>query len=267
MSFANKRYVVTGVSSGVGNATAKLLKAAGAIVVGIDVKEVAGACDEFILCDLSNPSSIDEAVAQIIEPIHGLANIAGIPGIFPSDLVFKVNYLGLRRLTDALLPRLESGASVVNCASTAGAGWRNRKDACVEILSESDWDNSLRIFKAMDMNAITTYDFTKEVVILYTMLISSSQRHRGVRVNSISPGAVQTPILQDFYSTMGTELLDGLKQQAGGRDAYPEEIASAVLLMLDPKGFWVNGTDLIVDGGAEVSMNLGDLAAAPLPFN
>lgn len=267
MSFNNKRIVVTGVSSGVGQATAAALMDAGAFVIGLDVKPAHENCNEFILCDLSNPTSIDEAVLQIKQPIDGLANIAGVPGSLPADVVFKVNFLGLRYLTNLLLPKLADKASVVNVASTAGAGWRNRKELSESLLTQGDWQACLHSFQKLQMDAISTYDFTKELVILFTMLVASSQRHRGVRVNSISPGAVCTPILAAFYDTMGDQLLQSLKEQAGGRDAYPDEIAGAILLMLDPKGFWINGTDLIVDGGAEVLMNLEGLATPPLPFN
>lgn len=266
MSFNNKRIVVTGVSSGVGQATALALMNAGAFVIGLDVKPAPDSCNEFILCDLSNPTSIDEAVVQIKQPIDGLANIAGVPGSLPADVVFKVNFLGLRHLTNQLLPRLADNAAVVNVASTAGAGWRNRKELSLSLLIQGEWQQCLQSFQALGMDAVATYDFTKELVILYTMLVSSNQRHRRVRVNSISPGAVCTPILAAFYDTMGDQLLQSLKQQAGGRDAYPDEIAGAIQLMLDPKGFWINGTDLIVDGGAEVLMNLESRATPPLPF-
>lgn len=267
MSFTDKRIVVTGVSSGVGQATAAALTKAGAYVIGLDVKPAHDNCSQFILCDLSNPSSIDQALLDITQPIDGLANIAGVPGSLPADIVFKVNFLGLRYLTNSLLPKLADKAAVVNVASTAGAGWRKHKSVSERLLTIGDWRQCLETFQELKMDAVTTYDFTKELVILYTMLIASNQRHRGVRVNSVSPGAVCTPILADFYDTMGDELLQNLKQQAGGRDAYPEEIAGAILLMLDPKGFWINGTDLIVDGGAEVLMNLEGLATPPLPFN
>lgn len=266
MSTKSKNIVVTGVSSGVGQATALLLMNAGHHVIGLDLKPAQNNCNQFILCDLSVPQSIDDAVAKISQPIHGLANIAGVPGSLPSEVVFKVNFLGLRRLTTALLPKLADNASVVNVASTAGANWRQRKDVTVKLLQTLDWERCLTAFRDLDMDAVATYDMTKELVILYTMLVSSHERHRGVRVNSVSPGAVYTPILEAFYNTMGGELLGALKQQAGGRDAYPDEIANAILLMLDPKGFWINGTDLIVDGGAEVSMNLPELAQAPKPL-
>ena len=93
------------------------------------------------------------------------------------------------------------------------------------------------------------------------MLVSSCERHRGVRVNTVSPGAVQTPILRTFYDTMGADLLTQLRVQAGGRDARPEEIVGPIAFLLSRDAGWVNGTDLIVDGGAEVSMTLAGLAS------
>ncbi|MFK8399905.1 coniferyl-alcohol dehydrogenase [Pseudomonas sp. BGr12] len=262
MSFSNKRVVVTGASSGVGNATAKMLLSAGAEVIGIDLRDTAD-CTTFIKCDLADPASIDQAVTAIKDPIHCLANVAGVPGSLPADLIFKVNYLGLRRLTELLLPKLEDKGAVVNVASTAGAGWRNRKDVSKKILATTGWDEGLDTFHDLALDAISTYDFTKELVILYTQFISSQERHRGVRVNSISPGAIQTPILKDFYDTMGDDLLSTLKRQAGGRDAYPAEIAGALVMLLRDDAFWVNGADLIVDGGAEVLINLEDMAIPP----
>jgi NAD(P)-dependent dehydrogenase (short-subunit alcohol dehydrogenase family) len=264
MNFKDKRIVVTGCSSGVGKETASLLTAAGAYVIGLDVRDSSGDCAEFIHCDLSDPASINDAVAQIKAPFHGLANVAGVPGSCTRDKVFKVNFLGLRLLTEKLLSKIADYGSVVNVASTAGTSWRNRRDLIKTVIATSDWDEGLAAFDKIEMDAIITYDFTKEVVILYTQLISSQERHRGVRVNSVSPGAIETPILKDFYDTMGADLLTSLKNQAGGRDAQPVEIARVILLMLQDEGYWINGTDLIVDGGAEVLMNLGEMAKRPV---
>lgn len=267
MVFQDKRIVVTGSASGVGQATAKALQEAGAYVIGLDVKPAIEYCDQFVLCDLSNQASIDTAVGNIEQPIDGLANIAGVPGNLPADLVFRINFLGMRHLTNQLLPKLNDRAAVVNIASTAATGWRKRKHLSEILLGIGDWEACLEGFKKLAMSGPETYDFTKELVVLYTMLISSKERHRGVRVNSLSPGAVHTPLLQIFYDTMGDDLLKSLKAQAGGRDAHANEIAGAILLMLDPKGYWINGTDLIVDGGAEVLMNLEGLATPPQPIS
>jgi hypothetical protein len=76
-------------------------------------------------------------------------------------------------------------------------------------------------------------------------------------------GTVETPISKNFYDTMGADLLNALKRQGGGRDACPDEIARVLALLLDDGFHWMNGTHLIVDGGAEVLMHLGEHAVAP----
>ncbi|MDR0242924.1 MAG: coniferyl-alcohol dehydrogenase [Burkholderia sp.] len=256
----SKTYVVTGVSSGVGAATAKRLARDGALIIGLDIKQPQAELHRFIECDLTDPAAIDSALAKIDCPIDGLVNVAGVPGSLPTPVVAKVNFLALRRLTEGLLPRLNQFGAVVNVASTAGANWRARVSQVKQLLMATSWDDGLNTFLGFGFDSVTAYDFSKEAVILYTGLVSSRERHRGVRVVSISPGAVETPILKTFYETMGEDLLGPLRTQAGGRDAKPEEIAGAVAMMLSDDATWVNGTDLIVDGGAEVHMNLQELA-------
>lgn len=259
-SLEGKRFVVTGAASGVGAALAAVLQDGGASVIGLDIRHDQARCDESIHCDLADPASIDAVVAGLKGPLDGLINVAGVPGSMPMALVAKVNFLGLRHLTAQLLPRIGDGGVVINVASTAGAGWRDRKDRALPLLLATTWEQGLAVFDGLDLDPVAAYDFTKEAVILYSMLISSQERHRGVRVNSISPGAVQTPILKDFYATMGSDLLGKLRTQAGGRDAQPLEVARAIALLLDDGFFWMNGVDLILDGGAEVVLTLGSLA-------
>ncbi|MGR8925359.1 coniferyl-alcohol dehydrogenase [Rhizobium leguminosarum] len=264
----SKTFVLTGVSSGVGAATVDLLKSEGARIIGLDLKEPTSTVDRFVQCDLTHPDLIDEAVSRIDETVHGLVNIAGVPGSLPVDVVAKVNFLALRKLTEALLPRIADFGAVVNIASTAGQQWRTRVPTCKKVILAEGWDAGLAAFLDVGLNSVAAYDFSKELVILYSQLVASRERHRGVRVNTVSPGAVQTPILKTFYETMGADLLDNLRNQAGGRDAKPSEIAGPVSLLLSPESLWVNGADLIADGGAEVLMNLeaDAVPAKPLQF-
>lgn len=263
MSFDKKTYVVTGVSSGIGAATAAALSTAGARVIGIDRNAPNFEVSQFHMCDLSDHAQIDDVVAAIEGPINGLINIAGVPGSVPVDLVLKVNVLAVRHLTDALLPWIADNGAVVNVASSAGLGWRGRLDTTKKILATSNWQEGLDALLALGHDSKAAYDYSKEVVIVYSAMVSGAQRHRGVRVNSLSPGAVETPILKDFYDTMDGEILDQIMDQAGGRNARPEEIADAILFLLSPAASWVNGTDLLVDGGGEVVMTLGELARHP----
>ena len=74
-------------------------------------------------------------------------------------------------------------------------------------------------------------------------------RPYGVRSLSISPGTVETPILKDFHTSMGADILDRQKAQSGGRNAAPEEIAKVIVFALSQDAGWLNGTDIVADGG------------------
>lgn len=261
MTHSGRTYILTGVSSGVGAAVAADLTARGARIIGIDRVEPKAALAAFHRCDLTDTAQIDATVAEITGPIDGLVNIAGVPGSVPIDMVVKVNYLAVRRLTETLLPRIADHGAVVNVASTAGANWRARVDLLRSLIAVEGWEAGLKHFLSFGLNAVQAYDLSKEAVIIYSMLVSSRERHRGVRVNTVSPGAVQTPILATFYDTMGADLLTRLRTQAGGRDARPEEIAGPIAFLLSRDAQWVNGVDLIADGGAEVSLTLEGLAS------
>ena len=111
-----KTYIVTGVASGIGAETCRLLKAQGATVIGVDRNETDTA-DEFFQADLSDPTSIDALSTKLPAGTNGLANIAGLPPTAPASLVMRVNLYGLQRLTNALVPKMADDASIVNLAS------------------------------------------------------------------------------------------------------------------------------------------------------
>lgn len=268
MSHENKTYVVTGVSSGVGAALSTDLMRRGARIIGIDRAEPKVDFAAFFRCDLTDNAQIDAVLAAIDEPIDGLVNVAGVPSNRNVETIAKVNYLAMRKLTDALLPKIRDFGAVVNVASAAGANWRGRTDVLKGLVSKASWDGALEFFLAQRFDSVVAYSVTKEAVIYYSMMVSSQERHRGIRVNSVSPGAVQTPILKDFYNSMDVKSLDRLREHAGGRDGLAEEMCGPIAFLLTQDAAWVNGTDLMVDGGAEVTMYLGELVrpAKPLTF-
>ena len=79
MSLQGKRIVVTGAASGIGAASAKLLREKGAYVIGVDRNDASAYCDEYVKVDLANEESIQAAAAQIGGHIDGICNIAGVP--------------------------------------------------------------------------------------------------------------------------------------------------------------------------------------------
>ena len=260
-SVAGRRIVVTGVSSGIGAAVARLLAHEEAAVVGVDVVAPGSdlTLDAFHRCDLRDPAQIDAVVAAFDGPLDGLCHAAGLPTTRPPIDIMAVNLFGLRQLTDLLVPRLADGASIVSISSCAGTGWADRLDLIRELLDTADTASGLARFATLDLGPVEAYFLSKEAVTVHAMTLATRHVERGLRVNAVSPGAVYTPILDDFYASMDASRLAELRALAGGREGYPDEIAAAVVFLLSRAASWVNGVNLIVDGGAETAVTLGVL--------
>lgn len=249
MSFDGKTIVVTGANSGIAAATAKLLTERGARVIGLDRNGDGSGLAGFHTFDLTDPASIDAALGAIDGPLHGLANVAGVPGSFDGETVMRVNFLGLRHVTEALLPRLEPGSAIVQVASDAGSGWRDELDLIRELMRERTYEEGLAWVREHPLDGPEAYSFSKACAIVYALAGSMLAQPYGVRSLSVSPGAVETPILKDFYATMSNKILDRQMAQSGGRNAQPEEIAKVIVFALSEDAVWLNGTDIVADGG------------------
>lgn len=243
-----KTYAVTGVASGIGRALAGLLKEAGHSVIGLDIVKPGDAMDQFIELDLSDAASIQEAVNRVPEGIDGLCNSAGLPpreGL--ETKILTVNFLGTRSLTDQLQAKLKKGASVVNLASRAGHGWRDSIDQ-VKRLAALDLSAYIDGFvRAEKIDPVRAYDLSKEAMLLWTMASSEVYLNRQQRMNTISPGAVSTAIMQDFENAFGERMTRNVKR--AGRAGSPSEIAHVAAFLLSPESEWIKGSDISIDGG------------------
>lgn len=246
-AFQGKRFVVTGAASGIGDAVANRLLAAGAEVVSLDRNTPTAAVTNHVEVDLANPRSIDAALEQLDGTFDGLLNVAGIPGTAPADLVLAVNTLAVRHLAEAFFERLNPGGSIVIVSSTAGFGWPARLETIRDLLATDTFEEGAAWFKANPQQG-NAYNFSKEVTTVYTMTMGLAVVEMGLRVNAVLPGPVETPILVDFEESMGKDNLDGVKELLG-RHASPDDIASAVLFLASDEARWINGHALIVDGG------------------
>lgn len=246
-AFQGKRFVVTGAASGIGDAVANRLLAAGAEVVSLDRNTPTAAITNHVEVDLANPRSIDAALEQLDGTFDGLLNVAGIPGTAPADLVLAVNTLAVRHLAEAFFERLNPGGSIVIVSSTAGFGWPARLETIRDLLATDTFEEGAAWFKANPQQG-NAYNFSKEVTTVYTMTMGLAVVEMGLRVNAVLPGPVETPILVDFEESMGKDNLDGVKELLG-RHASPDDIASAVLFLASDEARWINGHALIVDGG------------------
>ncbi len=246
MDLANRSVIVTGAASGIGKETAAELRRRGATVIGVD-RNPAPEVDEFFDVDLADPESIDRLIAELPSGADGLCNIAGVPPSEPAELVLKVNVLGLQRLTLGMVPKLADGASIVNLASMAGNGWRDNLEQ-IEEFSEVGWDEVADFVARHGIDGTArSYFLSKEVVVVWTMQNRWTWRDRGIRMNAVSPGPIETPILPDFIEMLGDRAQESLRSLE--RMGQPEDVAPVVAFLLSDEATWFRGANLTPDGG------------------
>jgi NAD(P)-dependent dehydrogenase (short-subunit alcohol dehydrogenase family) len=199
--------------------------------------------------DLGDRDAIDGAVRQLPQKIDALANVAGVPGTAPADVVARVNYLGLRHLTHALLDRMGEGGAIVNIASILGAGWPQRLELHRQLAATGSFEEGAQWLRDHPVPQDSCYQYFKEALIVWTYTQSQAFfMQRGVRMNCVAPGPVFTPILGDFVSMLGQERVQKDAHRMK-RPAFSDEVASVIAFLCDDASRWVSGISLPVDGG------------------
>jgi len=242
-SLQGKRIIVTGGGSGIGSAIAGHLAARGARVVALDRDPDAAdraraehGLAGSVTADVTDAAAVEAAVAEaaaLLGGLDGLVNNAGIEvlgGIDQLDeeqwdLQFDVNVKGVFLVTRAALPHLleSAPAAVVNTASDVGLGGEIGIDA---------------------------YVASKHAVVGLTRSLALTWARRGLRFNAICPGTTLTPLTERHFAAAGGDEASASRTIPAGRLARPEEIAAGVGYLLGDEAAYVNGTTLVVDGGA-----------------
>lgn len=243
----DKTIIITGVSSGIGQETARQVQAAGGRVIGVDRNPPSVPVEAFHQVDLMDEAALDALIGTLGNVrADGLANIAGVPPTAPPQTVLTVNLVALKRLTLGLVDSLADGASVVNLASLAGIGWEGEVDRirAAAGLRHSGVD---RFCAEQGITAQNSYFFSKQALLAWTHQNRWTWRDRGIRMNAVSPGPVDTPILKDFLQTLGERAEEDMRIM--DRPGTPGDIAPVVVFLLSPGSAWLRGANIAADGG------------------
>lgn len=239
--------VVSGAASGIGRATAEAAAAAGAMValVDRDGAAVAAAAAELqrrgaqalaVECDVARPDAVAAAADQVrraLGPVQGLVNNAGLlrPGALDEVSIDAWNQVLAVNLTGYLLCAREFGRDML----AAGRG------SIVHVASISALHPQTRS---------GAYSASKAGVLLLSKQLAAEWGPRGVRSNALCPGMIRTALSARFYEVPGFEARRAAVT-ASRRIGEPVDIAEPALFLLSPRSGYVNGAELVVDGGLD----------------
>ena len=246
------RVALTGGSSGIGAAVAARLKRDGHHVTAFDLTEPSENIDAWVELNLADPASIAAAAAKVSDQSFDvLINNAGLPPREGNgELVLQVNYFGLKAFMDLMLDRLPEGGVIVNTASRAGAMWRDNLEQIKGLMAlggGGDGDGLADFIAAEEIDHVRAYNLSKEAVIVLTQVMTEDLLKRGLRINSVSPAAVSTGILDDFVSAFGERV--GKAVARAGRAGNADEIADVICFLASSDSRWIKGQDIVIDGG------------------
>ena len=249
--YDGRRVVVTGCASGIGEHVARQLTDLGAELVGVDVRRPALQLKEFHEVDLGDAASIDRAVAAIDGPVDALFNIAGVSsGIGDPLRVVTINFLGTRRFTEALVPKMPPGSAIANVSSLAASGYRENAAVTAGLLSTESMAEGVEWCERNPQPVADGggYRLSKEAIILYGMANVAALGAKGIRINCTAPGVTDTPILDQLRTAYGPEFLDSFRTPLG-RAAEPDEQASVLVFLNSRAASYITGQVIWVDGG------------------
>jgi 3-oxoacyl-[acyl-carrier protein] reductase len=236
----DKIILITGSSSGIGTATARLAKEYGAIPIlhgkteSENLKNLAKELNcEYIFCDVTDKASVESAVAKVLQKVGKidiLVNSAGI-AIRQKFLestdeswieTFKTNVLGTTHFCQVVIPEMQKNkyGRVVNIASIRAYGGTSGRPA---------------------------YSASKAAIVNLTAVLAK-EFAPNIAVNAVSPGYTETPIASNWDEAVWSEV----KKALLGRIGQPKEIAEAILFLASDKASFMTGQTIIVDGGYSV---------------
>ena len=252
MRLAGKVALVTGAARGIGRGIALRFAEAGAAIGVLDLHaaecqsvvaeiQAAGGRALALGCDISQEAQVDSAVASLRDRFGEVSVLVNNAAVMPAgaihetplddfDRCLAVNLRGTVLVSRALVPGMlaQGAGSIIHIASVTGI---------------------------LGLPGIAAYSMTKGALIALTRAMSTDYAPHGIRVNSISPGTIDSPMLHDFLAAQSDPIR--LRQEFDamhplGRVGTIKEVANVCLFLASDESSFVSGSNYTVDGGLSV---------------
>lgn len=265
INYQGKNCVVTGAASGVGKALVKKLMNEGANVYALDINPVEGVT-EYLKVNLCKKEEIDAALTKIPNSVDALFSNAAVAGPsyigyeFTVPECFAINFIACRYLIDKLKNRMPEGSAIAVTSSTTGENWKEK----VEILDDL-YDNSYtyedgekwagaHLYDEQVFNGLERpdclYTFSKEALIYYVKRESFDLLKKGIRINVLCPGGIETQMTDEIAKIVGSHEWDkAATNPIMDRATSAEEQADCLLFLNSQLSYCLVGCDITSDFG------------------
>lgn len=251
---AGRTYVVTGSASGIGAATAALLRERGATVIGCDVD------DAEIRADLSTPDGRRSLVDQVAErgPIDAVLAVAG----GGKTGLLETNYFGAVATLSGLRPLLAHSAAPRAVAVSSTAALAPADDEVLRACRDGDEAAAVALLAASPDGQTRGYGIAKRALNSWVRRVAPTPEWAGsgIALNVVAPGVVDTPAAAWIFAddTVRGAIEAAMPQPFGGFPGRPEWIGELLCWLAGPGNRFVTGQVIFADGGAETA-TIGDL--------
>jgi NAD(P)-dependent dehydrogenase (short-subunit alcohol dehydrogenase family) len=261
--YDGKRVLVVGCATGMGASTARIVQSLGGEVHGVDYLEPDDQLAGFTQCDLRDPAQVEDMLASLTGTFDSVFYCAGLPTGRPPLDIMKVNLAAMRLVVDGIISRVPHGGSISIISSTGGMNFLSHMGEIMGLLATDGFDGIVEWSEQNPELVADGYVFSKEAVIVYTMMRALTAAADGVRVNCISPGPTDTPMMSDFEASASRELLLSFTGPMA-RYATADEMAWPLAFLGSRAASYITGLNLIIDGGFLAGVMTGAIDIAAL---
>ncbi|AWB89037.1 SDR family oxidoreductase [Salinibacterium hongtaonis] len=258
----SRTYVVTGSASGIGAATASILRSRGDKVIGIDLK------DAEVVADLSTPEGRTTAATQASELAGGAVDAviacAGISA--PISKTMAINYFGVTELLTQLLPALRASESPRAAVVSSMASLQQNSPELVAAALSGDEAAALALGDALAAEGpqmgYLNYPSSKRALSRWVRraAVSSDWAGSGIPLNAVAPGTVITPMTAELLATPeSAAMVDKHVPMPLNSHQPPESVAHALIWLTSPENTHMAGQTIYVDGGADATLRGDDV--------